>query len=783
LSRVYLAREELPERDVVIKVLDEASSARLGRTAFMRRVQIASQLGHPHIVPIYAAGEAGDELYYVMPYIDGESLRDRLERDGPLPIDEAITIARQVADALHHAHGEGVVHRDVKPSNILFQGRHAVIADFGIARALGASGEGEEESMDSAAATPAYMSPEQAGASLPVDGRSDLYSLACVLYEMLAGTPPFEADSPQATLSKQLGDDVPPLRGRQPDVPPAVEAVITRALSKAPADRYASVADFSNALRRAAELPSGGSPERAPETKLGSGVIWPTVGSLVVLGLMALFWQALSAGDRAARMTMPQYRDSVAVMPFGNRSGDAAFDNLGRSMADEVIGHLTKIPEIKVIGSYSVESLWSQNLGIPRLLDTLNVGHLIEGSYEIRGNELVVSVTETGQDGVVRDRSTFTAKLISLDSAQLVIAHEIAEGYLGRVGVSTRVSLGQSEYGPARDAYISGKSWLGQRTPEGVRRAAQQFQHSVELESDYAQAHAALSSAYALALYYKYDIGLTAYDLAARALLEADRAVELDADLADGYASRGYIRALLGIDIDGAEADFDRAAELAPNAPNAPSWSARILAQRGRTEEAFRQARRAADLDPLQAGRRTALVSLAFQLGNYLVAIEEAREAVRLQPQLTLATAFEGRALALTGRGDECLELDFGVYDLVRALCLRQVGRGEGAMELVDDAEATLASGGSGDPDYLADAKAQDLAAFYGFSGDAAGATRWLRIAFDLSPTGIDSRILGSALFDPVRADPGYAAAERQVREQARKRVLDEQARLESAPR
>ncbi len=238
------------------------------------------------------------------------------------------------------------------------------------------------------------------------------------------------------------------------------------------------------------------------------------------------------------------------------------------------------------------------------------------------------------------------------------------------------------------------------------------------------------------------------------------------------------MRALIGIDIDGAEEDFDRAEELAPNAPNGPSWSARILARRGLIDEAFSEARRAAELDPLQAGRRTALASLGFQLGRYEVTIDESREASRLEPELALAKAFEGRALALTGRGDECLALDFGVYALVRSLCLHAVGREAEAEALAQVAGEGLISAARSDEEHRPELVAQDLAGYYGFIGDADEAAFWVRYAFDLSPAGVDARLLGSALFATVFEDPAFASEVEAIQTRARARVLETRSEL-----
>lgn len=778
MSRVYLARESLPERDVVIKVLDEELSARLGRERFVREVEVTSRLQHPHVLPIYAAGEAGGTLYYVMPYVEGESLRDRLDREGHLPIDDALRITHQVADALHHAHQKGIVHRDVKPANILFQSGHAVVADFGVARALRAAESGGEFTQSGLPiGTPDYMSPEQAAGDGPIDERTDIYALACVLYEMLAGQPPFHSRTARATLARHLTDTMPSLRAVRSSVPRPVEQVIAQALAKSPADRPRAVTHFADALLVANQsglLPAASQPE--PRPRVGPGVLRLAAGFVIVaaLGVAIQMWASSASADGP-------WESSVAVMPFENRTGDEAYDFLGRSLAEEVIARLTTVPEIRVIDQYTAASLMNDSLGTPRLLDTLNVEHILHGYIERRGGDLIVNVSESNVEGFLSPRRGHRLDPDALDRGQVAFANDVAHNFLQVVGLEDRFDPGGSVIGPGRDAYLAGNTALGQRTPQGLRTAAVRFREAIDLEPGSAAALSALSSTYALALYYKYDIGLGPYELAARSLAAADSAIVADPQVANGYSARGYIRALLGIDLDGAAEDFERAEALAPNAPNGPSWSARILAGQGRIDEAFTEAERARDLDPLQAGRRTALASLGFQLGRYDVTIAESREAYRLEDQLLLAKAFEGRALAMTDRPSECLAIDFDVYEVIRALCLAADGRTDAARAVVARAERLLEEQGSPSPDYSPELLVQDLASYYGMIGDAAAATRWLERAFELSPAGVDTRILGSALFDPVRDDPTFAAAVDAVLTRARQRVLDRRASLSGA--
>ena len=471
----------------------------------------------------------------------------------------------------------------------------------------------------------------------------------------------------------------------------------------------------------------------------------------------------------------------MAVMPFENRTGEPSHDNLGRSLAEDVINRLTTVPEVRVIDPYTAASLMSDSLGTPALLDTLNVDHVIHGYIEVRDGSLVVNVSESDREGFLSLRRQHRLDPARLDVQQVALAGTVTRSFLASVGLEDRFDPGGSVIGPGRDAYLAGNIALGRRTPEGLREAIGHFHSAIGQEPSSAAALAALSSAYALALYYKYEVGLPAYELAARSIAAADSAIALDATVANGYSARGYIHALIGLDIAQAEEDFARAEELAPNAPNGPSWSARILAGKGLVDQAFREARRARDLDPLQAGRRTALASLGFQIGNYDVTIEEAREAYRLEEGLWLARAYEARALALTGRGDECLRLELGIYDSVRALCLHALGRTDEAERLALLTAERVLSSDRGTDDYMADLVAQDLASYYAYAGSPEEALRWIRWAFDLSPSGVDERLLGSELFDPVRDAPGFADRVDLVRSDARARVVEMGQRL-SAP-
>ena len=339
MATVYLAQDVRHHRQVAIKVLHPELGAVLGADRFLREIGIAARLSHPHILPLHDSGTLDlgvgrPVLFYVMPYVAGRSLRERLREELQLPIDEAIGIARQVADALEHAHRQGVIHRDIKPENILLADGQAVLADFGIARALDVAAGDRLTETGLAIGTPAYMSPEQSAGATRLDGRSDIYALGCVLYEMLAGQPPFTGPTAQAILARHAVDPVPALRTVRPTVPPGLEQAVTRALAKVPADRYATAGAFVKALAEASVAPAVGR-DGAPTTvlnvrrvamKRGRWMLAAAAAALAALGLAGVF----------AREPAPLEPTRVMVLPFQNRTGDSTLDALGDVAADYV---------------------------------------------------------------------------------------------------------------------------------------------------------------------------------------------------------------------------------------------------------------------------------------------------------------------------------------------------------------------------------------------------------------------------------------------------------------
>ncbi len=772
MGTVYLAREEHPSRQVVIKVLDPDITARLGRERFLREIDLASNLTHPHIVPIFAAGEASGLLYYAMPYVDGESLAERIDRETQLPLEDALRIAYDVADALEYAHRRNVVHRDVKPGNILLQGDHALVTDFGVARAVSVAGGEPLTETGMALGTPAYMSPEQVTSETDVDGRTDVYALGCVLYEMLAGEPPFRGRDARVILARHMVDPVPPVRTVRDTVPVAVEQLITRALAKAPADRTPTAKQFAQSLTTArAELGSGWStplPSAGVAERQSRPTRWLKRAAMVAvaLAIATLWWQPWSIPGGTVSAAGPRYLDSVAVMPIANLTGDPQYDHVSAGITQEIVHHLTQIAPLKVTSPHSVEALQGSGLTIPQLAESLDVAHVLKASLQLDRDRMRVAVQyiEAESDRVVWAEN-YVGDLDDPWEAQ----EEIARGVTARLvssigGLNQPDTMAHARHGPGHEAYLLGEHWLNRRTAEGLRRAIAAFGEAITLDSGFAPAYAGLSSAYALAVTYRYRVGIEGYRTAGLALAMAERAVTLDPVLAAGYAARGYIGALSNAPVQDVAADFRRAGVLQPNAPSIPSWSARVLAQMGRIDEAFAGAERAVSLDPLAAGRHIALSYLSLHMKRYALAISAAQKAVALEPELMLGRAIEARALLLSGQAEQCAAMALGPHAVLRATCFHELGRVDEARAIVDSVTRDLSSGQLTDSTFSDVTRAEDLAVYYAWIGDASASHTWLSRSYELSPTGVEIRVLESALFDRVREDRQFAEAVRRIR-------------------
>jgi serine/threonine-protein kinase len=395
MATVFKAEDLRHHRRVAIKVLHPGLAQTLGAERFLREIRTVANLTHPHILPLHDSGEAEGLLFHVMPYVKGESLRARLDKEGQLPVEDAVQIAREIADALAYAHGEGVVHRDVKPDNIMLEAGHAVLADFGVAHALA---EAEEERLTKTGlslGTPAYTSPEQAAGGREPDGRSDQYALGCVLYEMLTGHPPFTGPEVESIVRQHLTVDPPPVTQVRTAVPTQVAGALTRAMAKSPADRYLTASEFGAALGQSTVAAQAGpvSMPRRPSSR--ARVV---TGSLAAIAaLVLLVWAGLWFGRPVPVL---EASPRVIVLPYDNQTGDPDLDPIGRMVAEEITEGLARTGEIPVVPSMMVLEALARNRGVEegggeetvvrRVAGETEAGIAVTGAFYRRGEEIEV---------------------------------------------------------------------------------------------------------------------------------------------------------------------------------------------------------------------------------------------------------------------------------------------------------------------------------------------------------------------------------------------------------
>jgi len=633
MAVVFLAEDLKHRRRVAIKVLRPEVARSIGSGRFLREIEIAAQLSHPHILPLFDSGQAGrlgsgDEafLFFVMPYVEGESLRDRLTREKLLPVDDALRIAREVADALAYAHRAGVVHRDIKPENILLQAGHPVVSDFGIASALQAAVGEPLTDPGFAVGTPAYMSPEQSVGEA-VDPRSDVYSLGCVLYEMLAGDPPFTGSTAQAIQARKVVDTVPRLRTVREQVPEGVERAIRTALARVPADRFASVAEFAAALAH-------GATARAP-----------------------------------AR--------SVAVLPFLNLSAVPDNEYFADGITEDVIAQLSKIRSLKVISRTSVMAFKKREQSLKDIGAMLSAATLLEGSVRRAGDRvrIVAQLIDAETDQHLW-AETYDRKLDDIFAIQSDVALQIATALKAELSPDeqTRIHRGPTRDLQAYQLYLQGRHWFVRHTAEGLRQAVDYFKRAIAKDPEFALAHADLAQAYTeLALasgggLFRPEEGFS------MARQSVTTALALDGMLAEAHCMLGFLHYVRDFDWGAAEAQFLRALELSPNSADANDLYGRMLAALGRHDEALPYVTRAQELDPLS--HRTDLAAALLRAGRYEEALPAAEHAVALDPGYGRGHATLGWVYVKLGRVEEGLaELRQGAeLTLDDAMFLAQLG-------------------------------------------------------------------------------------------------------------
>ncbi|MDP9177418.1 MAG: protein kinase [Gemmatimonadota bacterium] len=621
MATVYLARDVRHERPVALKVLHTEQSAALGAERFDREIKVLARLRHPFVLPLHDSGEAAGALYFVMPYVEGESLRARITRESALPLEDVAAIVRQIADALDYAHGEGVVHRDVKPENILLSRHgHAMLADFGIARgALLASGvpaTGTSLTQSGMAiGTVDYMSPEQALGDADIDGRSDVYSLGCVVYEALAGCRPFTGTTPLSIVAQHLGFPAPSLAERRADLSPSSIRAVARALEKKADDRFPSATAFVQALL-AADTPA--LPAQAP----------------------------LASTPRL----------SIAVLPIANRSSDAETEYFSEGMTDELMNALAKVEGLRVVSRTSAFAFKSGDVPIKEIGARLGVGFVLEASVRRAGNRLRVTARLVGvEDDSTLWSETYERQLEDVFAVQDEITHSIVNTItealqLGHLRGATPVQQPRSL--EAYDLYLLGRHHWYKRTNESMRRALELFQEAAAADPMYAPAYSGIADASALLASWQFA---TAKEMYPQAVKAAQRALELDPSLADAHASLGFVKLNWEWDWEGARHEFQRAIELNPSHETAHRWFSAFLAGIGRDDEAVPIALRATELDPISVLPRMNLGIVHWLAWRFEDAEVEFRRVLEKDPGFVRGYAFLAASLSFMDRHDEAI--------------------------------------------------------------------------------------------------------------------------------
>ena len=602
MATVYLAEDLKHHRRVAIKVLNPDLAATLGAERFLREIETTANLRHPHILPLYDSGAADGLLFYVMPLVEGESLRDRLVREKQLPVDDALRIARECADALSYAHSRGVIHRDIKPENILLESGHAVVADFGIARAVRAAGDASLTGTGTSVGTPTYMSPEQASGDKDVDGRSDLYALACVLYEMLAGQPPFTGPTVESIVRQHMIVDAPPVTNLRPAVPPLVASALQRALAKNPTDRFNPVAQFSDAIGvgtgSMGSATAGGTASAAAVATSRRALRWPLamVAVAVVVALTAMMVLRRGSGSAPAGAT------TIAVLPFVDLSPDRTNAFLGDGIAETLINALANVKGLQVTARTSAFSFRDKAEDVREIGKQLGVATVLEGSVQRAGDRLrVTAQLIKTSDGLHLWSQNFDRPATDIFAVQDEVARAVVSALqlsLATAADSTSATTG-THNPQAYEAYLLGRFHWNLRTTEGMIHATGAFKQAVALDSLYAQAWAGLADAYSLSIPTEYNVpGLSQDSLLTLAEHAAQRAIALAPRLGEAQASLGEVLGMRGRQTE-ALAAFEQAVRLSPAYATAHQWYAYDLAGANRWDEATREMETAHRLDPL----------------------------------------------------------------------------------------------------------------------------------------------------------------------------------------
>lgn len=724
MAVVFLANDLRHDRKVALKVLRPEIASEIGGDRFDREIKMAARLTHPHILPVFDSGEADGLYFYVMPSMEGNSLRDRLAGGQMLPLDEALRITREVASALDYAHRHDVVHRDIKPENILMHEGSALVADFGIGKVLSTVG-GSGTQTGLAIGTPAYMSPEQASADSSIDGRSDLYSLGCVLYEMLTGEQPFTGPNAQAIITKRFIAPVPHAKAMR-DIPEELDQAIVRALARTPVDRYHSTAEFAAALL---QIQNG---DRTP-----------------------------SAGTTPVATARSEH--SIGVLPLANMSADPENEYFSDGMTEEIINALARIPGLQVASRTSSFAFKGKTVEIAEVGDRLGVATVLEGSVRKIGNRIRISAQLVNTVNNYQLWSeTYDRQLEDVFAIQDEISRAIVDALkiklMGGAQAEPLVKPTTDNL-EAYTLYLKGRFFVNRLAEHDLHKAQSLFEQALDADPGYARAYSGIADCWCNLA----DDWVAPEEAYPKGKSAAVRAVQLDPTLGEAHTSIGKVLCWYEWDFEGASKALAKAVEFNPNYAEAHFVYGSTLPAIGRLLEAIDEMRKALVLDPLSAHWSRFLARFLLYAERYEAAIDQSRKALEIEPNYSHAYLDIGAAELARGNTDASLaafrrgqSLSTAVrsYDAMIVRPLVALGEVEEAGAIMERLEAQAKT------EYL---RAEVLAMGYAALGELDKAFARLQTAYEAHSAGLIYLHLDPG-YGPLRKDPRYAEMVKKIR-------------------
>ncbi len=691
MSRVFVGEEVALGRKVAVKVLMPELAAGVSAERFQREIKLAAQLQHPNIVPVLATGLAAGLPYYTMPFVDGLSLRARLDRNAELPIAEALPILKDMARALAYAHDHGVVHRDIKPENVLLADEAAVVTDFGIAKALSASRTnapgGTLTQVGTSIGTPAYMAPEQAAGDPDTDHRADIYAFGCVAYELLTGAPLFAYKQPHQLFAAHMKEAPVPVQTKRPDCPPELAALIMRCLEKEPDNRPQSARDVLRSL----DSGTGRNTAEARATPRRPGIKQIAIGAaiVIVLALGVVFGARRERGAVDIR--------SLAVLPFENVGGDTANAYFADGMADELTSELSKVPGLTLASRSAAFRFRGQNVDVRSVGKELGVGAVLEGTVRRAGSRMrLTAQLSNAATGKLLWTDSYEQQVQDVFAVQDSVTRAIVAALKVKLGGDSAVTVAITPASQgtknleAYDLYLRGRYLWARRGSSSISKAIDLFQQAIARDPQFARAHAGLTMAMSVLPMYT---PMRLDSLVPAGLGAGRRAIALDPSLSDAHL--GYANMLI-YQYKWAEAEehFKRALALDPANATAHQWYGDYLYVIGRVGEAIPALRRATELDPLSPVLNNDLGFALRLAGRYEESLEAEKRAIELDPNFIWAFQNMGGSLHESGKTDSAITI-------LEKRDLKELSDGDGAAVLIsayvradrrDDAERVLES-------------------------------------------------------------------------------------------